>query len=342
MAKLKRNSIIQFIVLLLIGLVLVWLSFKSVADKKQEIFTAFQKANYSLVLLSIFISLFSHFLRAYRWNFLLEPLGYKTKLLNANCHVLIGYMANYGIPRMGEISRCTLASRYDKVPFEVALGTVITERIVDTTLLLVIFFMTLLFEFKKLVTLANDIIFNKISEKFFVIMHKPFQLVLLVFFGAIAIALFFFLKKKLSGKLKGKFGNLIQGLWKGLSSIKNMKRPIAFVFYSLLIWACYYLSLYFCVLAIPATSAIGMQGTLTLLLFGTIGVVFSPGGLGAYPAILSGILISNYNIDSVNAFALPWLSWTAQFLLIMCVGVISLVILPLYNKNKSNESLQTS
>ena len=84
----------------------------------------------------VLVSLFSHFLRAYRWNYLLKPAGYTVKTSNAIGAVLVGYFANYGLPRMGEITRCTLVTRYDKVPFEVALGTVITERIIDTLLLL--------------------------------------------------------------------------------------------------------------------------------------------------------------------------------------------------------------
>src|SRR5262249_22776512 len=120
-------------------------------EQKEDIFTAFRTADYTWVFISILISFVSHFLRAFRWNYLLEPLGYKTNLLNANCHVLIGYLANYGIPRMGEVSRCTLAAKYDKVPFEVALGTVITERIVDFFIFLVISALTLLVQFQELI-----------------------------------------------------------------------------------------------------------------------------------------------------------------------------------------------
>jgi len=122
---------------------MIWLSLKSVAPYKNDVINAFKGANYVWVIISLIISMFSHFLRAYRWNYLLNPLGHKVGLLNSNCYVFVCYFANYGIPRMGEISRCTLAAKYDKVPFEVALGTVITERIVDTLVFVVISVLTL-------------------------------------------------------------------------------------------------------------------------------------------------------------------------------------------------------
>src|SRR5690606_38669241 len=118
----NAKSIIQFLVLLSIGILLVYLSLKQVAPEKDNIIAAFKNANYFWVYVSMGIALLSHFLRAYRRNYLLKPLGQNVNLLNATCHVLVGYFANYGIPRMGEISRCTLAAKYDRVPFEVGFG----------------------------------------------------------------------------------------------------------------------------------------------------------------------------------------------------------------------------
>src|SRR5690349_9119868 len=122
MAGKNTKSILQFVVLLSIGILLVWLSFKQVAPQKDKIIEAFANAHYFWIGICCVISFLSHFLRALRWNYLLKPVGYKTDLLNATCHVLVGYLANYGIPRMGEVSRCTLAAKYDKVPFEVGFG----------------------------------------------------------------------------------------------------------------------------------------------------------------------------------------------------------------------------
>jgi uncharacterized protein (TIRG00374 family) len=184
----NAKSLVQFVVLLGIGILLIWLSLRQITPtQRAEILYALQTADYTWVIISIIISFFSHFFRAYRWNYLLAPLGYKTNLLNANCHVFVGYLANYGIPRMGEISRCTLATKYDKVPFEVALGTVITERIVDFMLFLVIFVLTLLIQFRQLSGLAYRWVFDPLQAKLAGLTQNPIKLTTLIVVTGILI-----------------------------------------------------------------------------------------------------------------------------------------------------------
>lgn len=336
MAAKSTKSIIQFIVLLGIGVLFIWLSVRAITpDQKEKIIDAFKQANYFWIILSLLVSLASHFLRAYRWNYLLKPTGHKINLLNANCYVLIGYLANYGIPRMGEISRCTLAPKYDNVPFEVAFGTVITERIIDFILFLAIFALTFLVQFKELSGLVSKYIFNPLSNSLTGLSESPIKLILLAVIIISGIVAFFMLRKKFSELLKGKLGGIIKGMGEGLLSIAKMDRPIQFVVLSLMIWACYFYSLYLCFFALQGTSQLGQAECLTLLLFGTFGVIFAPGGLGAYPAIISWILFNTYGVDEVSSFALPWLAWTSQFALILVLGLISFIVLPLYNRNKN-------
>lgn len=331
----SAKSIIQFVVLFSIGILLVWLSLRQVAPQKDNIILAFKNANYFWIVVSMIVSILSHALRAYRWNYLLKPLDQRATFINSFCYVIVGYFANYGIPRMGEISRCSLATKYDQIPFEMALGTVITERIVDLLLFLVIFVLTLLLEFSNLIGLANELIFDKLQNKFMTISQSPAKMMLIVVVLSVIIGLFYFFRKKIALLLRGKFGSIIKGLGEGIGSIRKMDKPFMFILISLMIWVCYFYSLYLCFFALSGTSQLGQSEALTLLLFGTFGVMFSPGGLGAYPLILSGILVSTYHIDEVSAFALPWLSWTSQFILIVVLGLISLIILPIINRNKN-------
>ncbi|MCW3076409.1 MAG: hypothetical protein JWO32_1018 [Bacteroidetes bacterium] len=332
----NTRSIIQFVVLLGIGILLIWLSLRQITPTQQdEIFYAFKTADYFWVSVSVIIAFVSHFLRAYRWNYLLAPLGQKTKLLNANCHVLIGYLANYGIPRMGEISRCTLATKYDNVPFEIALGTVITERIVDFILFLFIFVLTLALQFNELIGLANKWIFFPLKIKLAAASQSPVKLIILLAVIATLIIVFLSVRKKVAGMLRGKFGSIIKGLGDGVGSIRKMEKPVQFVVLSLFIWLSYFYSLYACFFALKGTSNLGQKECLTLLLFGTFGVIFSPGGLGAYPFIISSILITTYGLEKVPAIAFPWLVWTSQFILVVVLGGISFIVLPLYNRNKN-------
>lgn len=334
MAQNKLRSFLQFFILLSIGLLLVWLSLRQVAPQKDNIINAFRNANYFWVFVSMTIAWFSHFLRAWRWNDLLLPLGYKTKLVNSVSHVFIGYLTNYGIPRMGEVSRCTSAAKYDKVPFEIGFGTVITERIVDFILFLIIFFITLALQFTELIGLANELVFDKLKAKLTVLFDSPGQMMLLIVVLIVLTALFLLFRKKIAGLLKGKFGSMLKGMAEGIGSIRKMKRPLRFIILSLLIWAAYFYSLYACFFAIEGTHQLTQAQGLTLLLFGTFGVMFSPGGLGAYPLILYGILVNTYQISEVAAFAMPWLAWTAQFILVVFFGILSFIVLPIFNSKK--------
>lgn len=330
----STKSLIQFLILLSIGGLFVWLSLREVAPHKEKVINAFKSADYFWVFISLVISLISHFLRAYRWNYLLNPVGHKVGLLNSNCYVLIGYFFNYGVPRMGELSRCTFAARYDKVPFEVGLGTVITERIVDTLIFLVIFVITLFVQFSNLIGLANVYVFDKVRPKLANLSDNPVKLIILVAILIIAIGVFLFFRKRMASMLKGKFGSIIQGFTGGIGSIRKLERPFMFVVLSFMIWIGYFYSLYFCFFAIDGTSHLGQSEALTLLLFGAIGVIVSPGGLGAYQYILTAILVGTYHVDEVSSFALPWLSWGSQFVMLVILGVISLIVLPLVNRNK--------
>ncbi|MDZ4663674.1 MAG: lysylphosphatidylglycerol synthase transmembrane domain-containing protein [Bacteroidota bacterium] len=331
----SARSILQLLIFLAIGALLVWLSLRQVAPQKDNVIKAFQSANYFWVIISLVIAVISHMLRAYRWNYLLNPLGHNVGFINANCHVLIGYFANYIPPRLGEVVRCTLAAKYDKVPFEVAFGTVITERIVDTFVFLVIFVFTLFLEFSNLIGLANKYVFDKLSPKLEGLYNNPVKLIIVIASLMIALSVFLFFRKKLANLLKGKFGSIIKGFGEGLGSIRKMERPVMFVILSFLIWTSYFYSLYFCFFAISGTSDLGQSEALTLLLFGTFGVIVSPGGIGAYQIILTGILIGTYHIDEISAFALPWLSWGSQFVMLVVLGVISLIVLPIINRNKN-------
>jgi uncharacterized protein (TIRG00374 family) len=331
----RTKSIIQFIILLSIGILLVWLSFRSVWTEKEKILDSFKTANYFWVSISILIAFLSHYLRAFRWNYLLKPAGYSVKPTNALGAVIVGYFANYGLPRMGEITRCTLVTKYDDVPFEVALGTVITERIVDLLLLIVIFFITLFAQFSQLKDLTATYIYNPMMLKFKGVTEHPAKFIILISILIIVSIGLFLVRKKITRLLKGKLGNIIKGFGKGLSSVKDIDKKFQFMMLSLGIWACYFYSLYACFFAFTGTSHLGQSECLVLLLFGTFGVVFSPGGLGAYPAIITALL-TYYGVEQIAAFSFPWMAWTSQFILVVVLGLLSLILLPVINKSKIN------
>ncbi len=333
--KKNTKSIIQFIILLSVGILLTWLSFKSVWTEKDKIIESFKNANYVWVGVSILIAFLSHYLRAFRWNYLLKPLGHQIKPLNSLGAVLVGYFANYGIPRMGELTRCTLVTKYDNVPFEIALGTVITERIVDLLLLFVIFILTLFAQFSQLSDLTTIHILTPLSAKIESASEHPFTFILFITIVCVCLISLFLFRKKISNLLNSKLGTIIKGFGKGLSSVKDIEQKFQFIILSIAIWACYFYSLYACFFAFTGTAHLGHAECLVLMLFGTFGVAFSAGGLGAYPAIITSLLLF-YGVEKIPSFAFPWMAWTAQFVLIVLLGILSLILLPIINKEKTN------
>ena len=123
----------------MLGVFLIWYSLKSATPQEREdLLNNITSANPWFILLSMLFGLLSHLSRAYRWKFLLEPMGYKPKFLNRFMAVMIAYLANFGIPRSGEILRGVTLSSYEDIPFEKVFGTIISERIADFIMLLAV------------------------------------------------------------------------------------------------------------------------------------------------------------------------------------------------------------
>ncbi len=320
----------QFVIFTAIGGGLVWLSIHNIPDKDVEITKlSFKKADYTIVFISAVISILAHVFRAWRWNSMLQPLGHSITFKNSFAAVMIGYVVNFAIPRGGEFSRCGVAARYEKIPFATALGTVVTERIVDTLLMLVLFFITLAVQFKELTGLANEYVWAPLSKKF----AEYGNLVYVVAIGMMSFVLFIFVfRKKIKGLLTGKLGSIVKGFGAGIGSVKNVKSPALFIFQSFLIWFCYFLSLYVCFWCFDETKDLGVKPALVVLLLGTLGVAVSPGGIGLYQLISTGVL-AFYGVSNGVDTSFPWIVWGAQFIAIIIIGGLCFLLLPLLNRN---------
>jgi len=332
----KVKSILQLLLFAAIGVGFVWLSIHNIADKDIEITKqAFKKADYTIVIISALISLLAHVVRAWRWNLLMQPLGHSISFKNSFAGVMIGYVVNYAVPRAGEISRCGVATKYEKIPFPAALGTVITERIVDVILLLLLFFITLAVQFKELIGLTNQHVIEPLSKKLGGMFANKMYVLILVIVLLGFVSILFLLRNKIKSLFTGKIGSLLKSFADGLKSIKDLQRPWLFVFQSLLIWVLYFFSLYVCFFCFPETSVLGIKPALSVLLFGTLGVMVSPGGMGAYQLIATKVLLF-YGVENGVAVAFPWITWGIQFVAILVIGGLCFFILPLLNNNKND------
>ncbi|MGB3005540.1 MAG: lysylphosphatidylglycerol synthase transmembrane domain-containing protein [Chitinophagaceae bacterium] len=333
----KLKSALQIVLFTLIGAGFVWLSVRNIPDR--EIVTtkqSFKNADYFFVAISILFSLLAHIIRAWRWNSLLQPLGHSISFKNSFAAVMIGYVVGYVLPRGGgELSRCGVATRYEKIPFTASLGTVITERIIDVLMLFVIFFIALAVQYKELIGMTNKYVLNPLSRKLFLNQTALYIIISLIVFFFIMLLVF---RKKIKNIFKGKVGNILKNFGTGLSSVKDVKNPRLFIIQSVLIWMCYFLSLYVCFWCFGETKDLGLKPALLILLFGTIGVIVTPGGIGLYQIIATQILLFYGVVNSVS-ISFPWIIWGSQFFSIIVIGGLCFLFLPIINRDKKIEAI---
>ncbi|MCB0515444.1 MAG: lysylphosphatidylglycerol synthase transmembrane domain-containing protein [Chitinophagales bacterium] len=334
----KIKGALKIALFFAIGLALIWLSVKDISpEKRSEMLQVFRHVNVFWMSASILMVLLSHTSRSIRWQMLLEPVAHKPKLYNTFLSLMVGYFVNLALPRVGEATRTGLVSRYEKIPFNKVLATIVSDRILDLVLLAMLTFVAVVAQFGKLGNFAHEKLVQPLQEK--VNLFHPSNLLL---FGAVLVAIFllaYFLKK--SKKLDGLFHRLqqlFQSFGKSLFSIKDVRQPYWFVFHSIFIWVMYYFMIHFGLQAIESTSNLGFWASLSVLTFGTFGFILTPGGIGAYPLMVSGLLLL-YGVPYEMGLAFGWVIWLVQTVLIGICGFISLLLLPVFNKKPLQASV---
>lgn len=327
-----KNFLINFLRIAIpvgFGIYLAWYFWSSMPQSdKDQVWDIFSRFNYLFILLSFVFCWISHYSRAVRWSYMLEALGYKTNKWNNYHAVITGYFMNMLLPRAGEISRAALISKYEKVPFEKAFGTILAERVIDTIIFLSLAFVTIWLQGEKYPLMMAK--YNELSAKY---QTTGGSLGTYIFIGIGVIGLIcvflFFKNEKFRTKIKG----IIKGLVDGLLIIIRLKKRWQFFGHTLLIWTMY-LSLYWIVfLGIPETSSISPNGMLLGFLAGGLSIIIVPGGIGIYPVFVAAAL-SFYFSDYALLYGIGWLAWIAQTTLIVVAGVISLYLVPKMNKVK--------
>ena len=329
----KIKSVLKSSLPILIGLGLVYymLFYRMQPDERMAMITSMKEANFWWIGLSLILGILSHLSRAYRWKFTLNALGHEPKFLNSFYSVMIGYMMNLLIPRMGEISRCIYFSRYEKISFEKSLGTVIAERIADVIILLLLITITLILQFKLLFSLIKDSLIGQAIQNPII----AFSIVL-VFIGIAYLGILFI--KKSNWGLIVKIRGFILGLLEGVQSILKMKNKMAFLFHTILIWALYVAMFSVCFLSMPGIDEVPISGIMAGFVVGGIAVATTNGGLGAYPAGIMAIL-SLYGIEETLGGAFGWVVWSSQTLMLLLVGLISMLLINLYNRKNETQQL---
>jgi len=295
-----------------------WYTFTKISI--EAIVPYFKNANYWWISFGIFLGFLSHLSRAYRWHFMLNPMGYTIKYPNSIMAVFIAYFANYGIPRSGEVLRAAVATNYEKVPFEKSFGTIVGERIADLVVMGLIIVITLFFQF--------DFIFNLLSEKF-----NPTKIVLGITLVIAAIVLFIFYVKKAKSKFANKIKSFVKGLIEGVTSIFKMEQKWAFIFHTLFIWLMYILMFYVTTFAVPELHNIPLIAVVLAFISASFTIAATNGGIFFYPLAVYAAF-SLFGLDKEPSIAFGWIIWTSQTIMIIFCGVLSFVFLPIYNRTK--------
>ncbi|MBR6491298.1 MAG: flippase-like domain-containing protein [Bacteroidales bacterium] len=331
------KDIVKFVIFIGIAVLIVWLFWRQLSPEEiSQMSDSFRNANYWWLLPALGFGVLSHILRAWRWRMLLYPLGYKPKMWNMIFSVSIAYFANLAIPRIGEVARCGILAKYEKIPLAKSLGTVITERAIDMITFFLLFVINLFVQRELAMTCLRDIISNGESPnptKWIVIIS-----VFVALLAAVILWMRYVRKHHINNKLVNKVVDTIKGFADGIKSMVYVKSPFMLILSSLLIWVCYmYMSkmMFYC---LPGTARLGYDAAISGLAFCTIGTILLPGGIGLYPVLASAIY-SLYGVESGVGFALGWMIWANQTVIVIIAGIISLIILPIYNKTDHDSSI---
>ena len=311
------KKILKIVLPLVLGGFLVWYSISKISI--DVLIGYFKEAKYGWIVLGLFFGILSHLSRAYRWKFMLEPLGFKPKFTNSVLAVLVGYLVNLALPRAGEISRAAVMANYEEIPFEKGFGTIVAERIADLIMMLCIITITLFVQF--------DFIYELLTKNF-----NPTKIVIglaVLFIGFYILTSF--VKKAKKGFLL-KIKTFVSGLIEGVTSIFKMKNKWAFIFHTVFIWAMYVAMFWATIPAIEGLN-VPLGGILIGFIAGGFSIAATNGGVGLYPIAVAGAL-ALFGIAEEPATAFGWIMWTAQTAMIIVFGGLAFLFLPIYNKNK--------
>lgn len=336
--KKKLGIILQYLFFFCLGFFFVWMSVKGINNKKwEDIKDSLEHARYWLIIPVFAILILSHYTRALRWRLLMESIGYLPDKANTFFAVMIGYLANAGVPRMGEVLKCTVLARYEKIPADKLVGTIILERLIDAVSLIIIFGITLLIQpdlygqiTKQIFTSPEDEPVKKISG----------LLLLLIIAGILffLIAIWMIRKKKKFSDLLAAIKKIGSRIWMGLSAIQHLKKRGQFLLLTLLLWSLYLSGGWLGFQALQETQQYGIREAFTVLSAGSIGMIVAPGGIGGYALFIEGTMMI-YGLQQSIATAFGWLLWISQTVIILVVGLLSFILLPWYNKKRNAQQV---
>ena len=322
MANKSIGKLFKTLLPIAIGVFLIVYSYLSTPEEiRKEIISYVSSANPWFVAASIILALLSHLSRAIRANYLLRPLGYHPSILANFYFVMMAYFANLGIPRSGEVLRATSLSTYEKVPFDKGFGTIVTERIIDFIMLLLVIFLAFILQTERLLVLLKE---NQ---------NTLILSIAVIVVAVIGLMISIRVLKSSSFTLVTKLVAFLEGIRTGLLSVFQMKNRTAFLGHTLFIWACYIAMFWVIKYTVPETIHLGLSELLIAFIAGSFAMTTTNGGVGLYPiAVRASLALFGISFASGEAFG--WILWISQTLMIVLFGALCFLTLPLVYRNR--------
>ena len=322
------KKILQVISPLLLGaFILVWVyrdfNFQRVGE------VLMNGMDYGWIALSLVFGVFANLFRGWRWKLALEPLGEYPKTSHCVYAIFISYASNLVIPRVGEVTRCGVLSKYDGVSFPKSLGTVVSERMIDTLCVGLITGMVLLLQMPIFATFFSETGTN-VNRYAEILTSGHFYLIILCMLAIGVLAFFLIRNVALFAKLKG----ILHNVWQGIVALKDIEQIPLYIIYTLGIWICYFLEFYLAFYAFDFSAHLGLSAGLVMFVVGTLAVIVpTPNGAGPWHfAVMTMMMLYGVGKEDAGIFAL--LVHGIQTFLLILLGIYGLSALPFTNKLK--------
>lgn len=332
----KILNVVKYLAFFGVGVLVFWWVYKDEPMDKYK--AAFKDLNYFWIIVSILFSILSQVSRAMRWNMLIRPLGYRPKLYNSYLSVLILYFVNLLLPRAGEVFRCTILSRYEKIPFAKLAGTVFVERLADVITLMILAVVIFLSQLGVFVSFFNT--HPELQENvrnIFSLRNILIAVGILVLFG-IAFLLF----NRYYQRNHADSGNsfikrlklLKQHFMEGIQSIAKLENRWLFIGHTLFIFLMWLFMLYVIFKAYPSTQHLSLEvGMITFLMGGLAMLMPVQGGIGPWHFMVYETLFI-YGIDKADGKVFALIAHACTNLIYLFLGLAALLIIPIINSRR--------
>ena len=323
------RKIIQILLPLALGLFLLWYLYRE-QDLSKMMNIMKKGVRYDILLFSLIFGLLGNMFRGLRWALLIDSLGKRVKRKNTIYAVLGNYAINMALPRVGEIWRCGVVSKYEKQSFTKLLGTLFVDRIMDTVVVALLTLCLFVFNIKFFSNFFSEeppAIITTISS----ITSSVWTYICIV---SLALLIWLVFAKFRHLKIVRKIEDMIRNIWEGIKSLWKIERKRTFFIQTLSIWVCYFLYFYITFFAFDFTKDLGIRIALIAFAMSSIGVAAPvQGGIGVWHIMVMSTLVA-FGVDSNDAGAFAFLVFAIQTLWVVLVGLFGIAALPIVNKVK--------